>query len=1218
MYSHLKIRILAHVAMTIMITLNSTTANISHTNTTNATLATTASASTDTRTAMTVVAETVPGFLSETSDFQVVNDKTTGTVFSVSTNNTSVDSFSTNITPAAAAAAAVSKSPSQTTTTTVLKNSTMHIPTSITQPNSTNETFSPVQEKASPTTTKSPPTNIKIPPERKTTINTKVTNNLPITTNSTSTIISISNAAANSSLLDSLVNKVGDLESTIYINISHGGKSEGAENVGTLLTGSSFSHVDSLASKMQSLPPEVNTSSAGLGKVKNSSQVVQPDANNSASKQPFSSTSSSLSSWRRTSRLRRGQRADAEEGLRQTTEIPGRKYDVDVGDDYSAAEGIATKKVRTQRSKFSYQEPSTHSKMATLKSLTPGKFPSKQFIVEGRKTNSVKSNVEKTEQLRFLQNQKKDNYFKKYYTPGRKNRQKKSNIFPLTYDLINKKKFSNASAGNKKSSISAMRETHQNVLPWRGCRLCLWLDKQKNGRNFLKSQYHKKRKHRSWHLMATNPTKMNRIHQKHRNYNENLQKNLLPEEVLRQTQNDGIPKVIDHRNETIRNKKILDFSQRISLRFENGEEEADSERVKTKTYSLIPDVNTSLIGREETSPRNYTKTNLRNKTDVQVSILSGKNIENHKLINTSLDIDKRIRTKVIEPKNHNCNNNKLNSVERSELLQKIKPPIFNSLETLTRTSGNLMEENNKDNQNRILNNVRSQDISNNSGFTFGKSTHDESLETVKSESSKDRKISHRTNNTISAKNLNISDKDKQNVGTRLMSFENKREAKLSFSENQMKKADVKDRQFLLIENSSVEIRNHVNFDLRNTKELPVMHMNEKVLSEKNSDSFEDFKLTNEHQSEDTLKKLHSFNKDREEIYGMKEISVQQHALNEDYTRNHFKSEDMDEMRNGYLDNDPEQRIVTEKNGEGLTDNEDDDVTVIDEEDDYDGADEESKGNGEAQSKMSPEYKRDRSVRADISHNLRNNLQRENERKEGEYIWLKNAYESIAYRQSYDFFLDPEVEKKRLERKVQRRWRNGHQSNWKRESSQEEDIYLPLQNNYPNRNYPYSISNPDILNIIQGWKGRIEDHQLSRIKRSPISRTSNNQKGQYLNNKFTESVIDEDNEKPCGNHGRHRSHAGGMHHLTRHQRQDVHRATHVRHRRDVRFPSTSQKFTGDAFGKAAYFSGVRELLQLRVKKRTGLAQKLIPRQHFTIELWIKPEGGQSNPSVILGK
>lgn len=1204
------------MAMTIMITLNSTTANISHSNTTNATLATTASASTDTRTAMTVVAETVAGFLSETSDFQVVNDKTTGTVFSVSTNNTRVDSFSTNITPAAAA---VSKSPPQTTTTTTtaLKNSTTHIPTSITQPNSTNETFSPVRETASPTATKSPPTNIKIPPERKTTINTKVTSNLPITTNSTNTIISISNAATNSLLLDSLVNKVGDLESTIYINISHGGKSEGAENVGTLLTGSSFAHVDSLASKMQSLPPEVNTSSAGLGTVKNSSQAVQPDANNSASKQPFSSTSSTLSSWRRTSRLRRGQRADVEKRLRQTAEIPGRKYDVDVRDDYSAAGGIATKKVRTQRSKFSYHEPATRSKMATLKSLTPGKFPSKQFNAEGSKTNSVESNVGKTEQLRFLQNQKKDNsrnYFKKYFTPGRKNRPKKSNISTLPYDLINKKKFSNASTDSKKSSISAMRETHQNVLPWRVCRLCLWLNKQNKGRNFLKSQYHKKRKHRPWHLMATNPTKMDRTHQKHRNYNQNPQKNLLPEEFLKQTQNDVIPKVIDHRNVTIRNKKILDFSQRVSLRLENGEKEADSEHVKTKTYSLHPDVNASLIGREQTSLRNYTKANLTNNTDVGVSVLSGQNIENHELINTGLDIDKRIRAKVIDPKNHNCNNNKLNSVERRELLPRMKPHIFNSLESLTQTFGNLMEESNKDNQNRIFNNGRSQDIPNNFGFNFGKYTHDESLETIKRESSKDRNIGHRNNNTISSKNLNVSAEDKQNVGTRLMSFANEREAKLSFGKNQLKKADVKDRQFLLIENSSVEIRNRVNFDLQNTKELSVMHMNEKLFSEKNSDSFEDFKPTKKHESEDPLKKLYSFNKDREEIYGMKEMSVRQRALNEDYTRNHFKSEDMNEMRNGYLDNDPEQRSVTEKNGEVLTDNEDDDVTVVDEEDDYD--DEESKGDGEAQRKMSPEYIRDRSVRADISHNLRNSLQRENERQEGEYIWLKNAYESIAYRQSHDFFLDPEFEKKRLERKVRRRWRNEHQSNWQPESSQEEDIYLSLQNNYRHQNYPSTISNPDILNIMQ--QGRIEDNQLSRIKRSPISGTSNNQKGEYLNNKFTESVIDEDNEKPCGNHGRHRSHAGGMHHLTRHQRRDVHRATQVRHRRDVRFPSTSQKFAGDAFGRAAYFSGVRELLQLRVKKRTGLAQELIPRQHFTIELWIKPEGGQSNPTVILGE
>lgn len=47
--------------------------------------------------------------------------------------------------------------------------------------------------------------------------------------------------------------------------------------------------------------------------------------------------------------------------------------------------------------------------------------------------------------------------------------------------------------------------------------------------------------------------------------------------------------------------------------------------------------------------------------------------------------------------------------------------------------------------------------------------------------------------------------------------------------------------------------------------------------------------------------------------------------------------------------------------------------------------------------------------------------------------------------------------------------------------------------------------------------------------------------------------------------------------------------------------------------ALYFSGRRE--QLKVKPAAGVE---LPRAKFSLELWVKPEGGQNNPSVIAGE
>lgn len=46
--------------------------------------------------------------------------------------------------------------------------------------------------------------------------------------------------------------------------------------------------------------------------------------------------------------------------------------------------------------------------------------------------------------------------------------------------------------------------------------------------------------------------------------------------------------------------------------------------------------------------------------------------------------------------------------------------------------------------------------------------------------------------------------------------------------------------------------------------------------------------------------------------------------------------------------------------------------------------------------------------------------------------------------------------------------------------------------------------------------------------------------------------------------------------------------------------------------ALYFSGQRERLQSNPAERVEL-----PRSSFTLELWVKPEGGQNNPAIIAG-
>ncbi|XP_078604176.1 pappalysin-1-like isoform X1 [Branchiostoma floridae x Branchiostoma japonicum] len=55
--------------------------------------------------------------------------------------------------------------------------------------------------------------------------------------------------------------------------------------------------------------------------------------------------------------------------------------------------------------------------------------------------------------------------------------------------------------------------------------------------------------------------------------------------------------------------------------------------------------------------------------------------------------------------------------------------------------------------------------------------------------------------------------------------------------------------------------------------------------------------------------------------------------------------------------------------------------------------------------------------------------------------------------------------------------------------------------------------------------------------------------------------------------------------------------------------------GDKFGKALYFSG-NEVLKLKGPNSVN-DYSTIPREAFTVEAWVKPEGGQDNPAVIMG-
>lgn len=52
-----------------------------------------------------------------------------------------------------------------------------------------------------------------------------------------------------------------------------------------------------------------------------------------------------------------------------------------------------------------------------------------------------------------------------------------------------------------------------------------------------------------------------------------------------------------------------------------------------------------------------------------------------------------------------------------------------------------------------------------------------------------------------------------------------------------------------------------------------------------------------------------------------------------------------------------------------------------------------------------------------------------------------------------------------------------------------------------------------------------------------------------------------------------------------------------------------------FGMALYFTGQSDLLRRSIK---NLGRVEYPTEQFSVELWVKPEGGQKSPAVIIGK
>lgn len=94
--------------------------------------------------------------------------------------------------------------------------------------------------------------------------------------------------------------------------------------------------------------------------------------------------------------------------------------------------------------------------------------------------------------------------------------------------------------------------------------------------------------------------------------------------------------------------------------------------------------------------------------------------------------------------------------------------------------------------------------------------------------------------------------------------------------------------------------------------------------------------------------------------------------------------------------------------------------------------------------------------------------------------------------------------------------------------------------------------------------------------------------------------------------RHRDAANRCHSSEKLQREDHSR--YPRHARGMDTGAAPQDEEGGGLGRALYFTAESDLL---LYKRISDAGFTFPRQRFTMELWVKPEGGQSSPAVIAG-
>lgn len=69
-----------------------------------------------------------------------------------------------------------------------------------------------------------------------------------------------------------------------------------------------------------------------------------------------------------------------------------------------------------------------------------------------------------------------------------------------------------------------------------------------------------------------------------------------------------------------------------------------------------------------------------------------------------------------------------------------------------------------------------------------------------------------------------------------------------------------------------------------------------------------------------------------------------------------------------------------------------------------------------------------------------------------------------------------------------------------------------------------------------------------------------------------------------------------------------------HARHPRHASRHNHHHNPKLGSAVYFTAQNDVLELK----SGATMDRLPTDAFTVEAWIKPEGGQYDPAVIVGK